>query len=107
MIELGTVRHLTPLMTAAAQSTATLLGLYSAMNGVIDEWMGQMGQAFIQADHKGVPGGIYRATRKIPMVSIGRRCPCTFNSPWSRGSRRNAQELPNTDAVSPSLSERQ
>jgi hypothetical protein len=34
---------------------------YAARNGVIDEWVGKVGQAFIQADHKGVPPQIYRA----------------------------------------------
>jgi hypothetical protein len=37
---------------------------YMARNGVIDEWVGHVGQAFIQADHKGVPSGIYRANQQ-------------------------------------------
>jgi hypothetical protein len=37
---------------------------YAARNSVIDDWVGKVGQAFIQADHKGVPPGIYRANEE-------------------------------------------
>jgi hypothetical protein len=43
---------------------------YAARNGVIDEWVGEVGQAFIKADRKGVPPQIYRAEQHDRITGI-------------------------------------
>ncbi|MGH3767928.1 MAG: hypothetical protein ACRDTX_22740 [Pseudonocardiaceae bacterium] len=37
---------------------------YAARNSVIDDWVGKVGQAFIQADHKGVPPQLYKGNQE-------------------------------------------